>query len=79
MFSPTSGARSARRVQRLGWPALSRSFHLNSQVQTGASNLVLECKPHELGFVLTKRLSKAGGSLRADSSSALLDIAEVRP
>jgi hypothetical protein len=60
-----------------GWPALLRGLHLNSQSQTGASNLVLERKPHELGFVLAKRLSKPGGPFRADSSSALLDIAEV--
>jgi hypothetical protein len=68
-----------RRDRLLQRPALSRGLHFNRQSQTRASNLVLKCQSHELGFVLTERLSKAGCSFWTDSSSALLDIAKVCP
>jgi hypothetical protein len=59
--------------------ALSRSFHLNSQFETGASNLILKRQPHELSLALAERLSKASGSFWTDRSSALLYVAQVCP
>jgi hypothetical protein len=57
----------------------SRSFHFNSQFQTGTSNLILKRQPYELSLALAKRLSEASSPFWADGSSALLYVAEVCP
>jgi hypothetical protein len=56
----------------------SRSLHVNSQSQSGASDLILKRQPHKLSLALAQRVGEASRPFRTDCSTALLDIAEVR-
>ena len=82
---PSNGLALTRRAAVRGrpsrstpcWPALSGCFHLNSQFQTGASNLILKRQPHKLSLALAERMGEASGPFGADGSAALLYVAQV--
>ena len=61
----------------IGWAAPSRGLYFYSQLQPGASDLVLERQPHKLSLVLAKSLSETSRPFWTYCAAPLLDVTEV--
>lgn len=76
--TPEGSANAAARLESGGGHGVGlRDVNVDAQLETGFTNLVLQCEAHELSFVVPERSGERSRAARAYGAATMLDVVEM--